>query len=232
MFEALILVQHRRHLVFADGKHQLFHFQAAMMINGVKISSLTILTINRAVEVVGLTLADAGVNKRGVVGWINRKVKPDDTIASVGGMVNINLLTSLVIGSAIKNIALASTNSFIDDGFIRNRPVVQMQVHRLVAAILGLKMVFIHARFAHRFTIEIISVILADGLIDVFSFIGMHHNRDANILCAISIIKMASIGRAAQWRSGHRVLRSRVVERIGWRPSVSVTTHTSHSHSV
>ena len=203
-----------------------------MLIDGVEIGNLAVLAINRAMEVVGLTLTDAGIDERCVVGRINRKVKPHNAIASVGSMVNIYLLTGMVVIIAVELIAFARTDEFIENGLSGDRPIVQMQVQGLVAAILGLKMVLIYTRLTHHITIKVIGAFRTDGLIEVFGLIGMHHNRDADILCGIAIIEMACISGATYLRGGHRILRGRVVERIGWCPAVGIGTHASRSNSM
>ena len=147
-------------------------------------------------------------------------------------MVNIYLLTGVVIGNAIEIIAFAGADVFIEDGFVGCRPVVQMQIHGLVTSILGLKVVLIYSRFTHHVTIEIESVVLADGFIDVLGLIGMHHNRDADIQRAVPIIEMAGISSASHGRSGHRILRRWVIERIGRGPAIGIVADAAHSHGV
>ena len=99
-----------------------------MVVDGVKISCLTILIIYRAMEIIGFSFTNTRVDKGGVVGGIHSQIKSDDAVAAVATMVNIHLLARLAVGCAIKQITLTITNVFGDERFIISGPIIQMQV--------------------------------------------------------------------------------------------------------
>ena len=232
LFVTFKLILHWRHLIFAHRKHKPFDFQATMVVDGVKIGRLTILIINRAMESIGFSLTNTWVDKSGVIGRIHGQIESDNTVAAVTTMVDIHLLARLVIGCAIKQITLTVTNVFGDECFIINGPIIQMQVQGLVAAKLGLKMMFIYAWITHLLAIKIKSAVGANGLIGILRFIGMNDNCNANILRTIIIADMASVGGGAHFRRGHRMLRSRVVKGVGGGPIEPIVAHAARRQSM
>ena len=58
-----ILVEHGWHLELVNREYQLLHFQAAVVVDGVEIGDLSVLVIERSMEVVYISNTDAGVNK-------------------------------------------------------------------------------------------------------------------------------------------------------------------------
>ena len=94
---AFILVEHRRHLVLVNGEHQLLHFQTAMIVDGVEIGDLAVLVIQCSMEIVSVSNTDARINNQGIIRRIDGQVKPDNTVATVDGVIRIGLLTGVII---------------------------------------------------------------------------------------------------------------------------------------
>ena len=87
---ALKLVERWRHLEFIDRKHQLLHFQAAVVVNGIEIGDLAVLVIERPMKIIGIPNTNGGIYKRGVVRRINRKMKQEDAITFIKTCARLN----------------------------------------------------------------------------------------------------------------------------------------------
>ena len=126
VFITLILVEYRRHLVLVDGEYQFLHFQTAMDVYCVEIGDLPVLVIERSMEIVSVTNADAWVDKHGIIGWINGQVKSDNTVAAMDAMVSVGLLAGMIIGYTIKCKTLTVTDKLGYGSFVVRWPVIQM----------------------------------------------------------------------------------------------------------
>ena len=104
-------------------------------------------------------------------------------------------------GLVIEHVVLTLAE-MVGNGGLIGVPVVKVQTDELVAAKLGLCVVFINAWGLDVFSIEVINVIFTDGVLHFFHFIGMHHDGHTDVLVGDAVADRAGVGGFANGRCG------------------------------
>ena len=140
------------------------------------------------------------------------EVEPDGAVAVVDGLegVEVDAWGGDVLVVELVGIVLAET---VADVGLVDLPVVEVEVEDTVATILGVQGVVVNARCVDVLTEIGVGVVLADGLVDVMFYVGVHMYGDTDIDVGETVGDMAGIGGVAESWGGNGVLRGGAVER-------------------